>query len=173
MQQKMRKTLVILALLGTALLNYPRPGRGGTASGAYSQAAKNAQGGRDTYYSEPEGVYQDPEYIRKSNKSKAEDKARENRPQSEKDAEACAFFGLNANCAADQPSLKRFWREWSRTNHPDKGGNDANFARGSVYYDELKRTDVHPHAANNTAEDVRQRDRANESVPPTNSTPPA
>ena len=173
MQQKMRKTLVVLALLGAALFNYPRPGRGGTASGAYSQAAMNAYGGRATAYSEPEGVYQDSEYIRRSNKSEDERKARENRPQSEKDAEACAFFGLNANCAADQPSLKRFWREWSRTNHPDKGGNDANFTRGSAYYDELKRTDVHPHAANNTAEDARQEDIREERVPPTNSTAPA
>ena len=111
MQQKMRKTLVVLALLGAALLNYPRPGRGGTASGAYSQAAKNAYGGRDTAY---------PEYEETSR-----DKAPPEPTNAEKNLAACTFFGFEANCEQDRSALKTFLRQWYKENHPDKFANPS------------------------------------------------
>ena len=178
MQQKMRKTLVILALLGAALFNYPRPGRGGTASGAYSQAAMNAYGGRATAY---------PEYEETSR-----DKASEP-TDAEKNLAACTFFGFEANCEQDRSALKTFLRQWAIDNHPDKVPDEMKAKQteisnsGLMHSQQLKSymrkqasanlstDDVHEHthAANNTAEDARQEDIKEERVPPTNSTAPA
>ena len=104
MQQKMRKTLVVLALLGAALFNYPRPGRGGTASGAYSQAAMNAYGGRATAY---------PEYEETSREAPGKDYPK-----------ACLALGLSEDCTETmtKSQVRRAYTTWHRENHPDKTG---------------------------------------------------
>ena len=161
MQQKMRKTLVILALLGTALLNYPRPGRGGTASGAYSQAAKNAYGGRDTAY---------PEYEETSREAPGKDYPK-----------ACVALGLSEDCTETmtKSQVRRAYHTWQLENHPDKTKRTQTSReieeadKRQTAWKVLEKATYSKHAANNTAEDVRQEDIREERVPPTNSTAPA
>ena len=161
MQQKMRKTLVILALLGAALFNYPRPGRGGTASGAYSQAAMNAYGGRATAYSE---------YEETSREAPGKDYPK-----------ACLALGLSEDCTETmtKTQVRRAYTTWHRENHPDKTGRTQTSqeieeaTKRNEAWEVLQKATYSKHAANNTAQDARQEDIREERVPPTNSTAPA